>query len=145
MHDRLVSVIHPTEGNDITGVISFSREGDNVRIIATVTGLEPESMHGLHIHEYGDCTEGDGTSAGEHYDPFGMPHAGPTDNERHMGDLGNLVSDQNGVAELDYVDEVVELDGEFSIIGRGVIVHAEEDDFESQPAGDAGDRGAARL
>jgi len=69
-----------------------------------------------------------------------MPHGGPTDTDRHVGDLGNLASDENGVATVDFVDEVLELDGMFTILGRGVVVHAQEDDLESQPVGDAGAR-----
>lgn len=140
IHDRLIAVVHPTEGNDVTGVVTFSREGDDVRVIATVSGLEPESMHGFHIHQYGDCSDADGLSAGGHFDPFGMPHGAPTNTDRHMGDLGNLVSDQDGVATLNFIDDVLELDGAFTILGRGVVVHAEEDDLETQPTGDAGPR-----
>lgn len=140
VHDRLISVVTPTVENEVAGVVTFTREGENVRVIATITGLEPESMHGFHIHQYGDCSDENGLSAGGHFNPFGMPHGAPTDNERHIGDLGNLTSDANGVASLDYVDTVLDLDGAFSILGRGVVVHAGEDDLESQPTGDAGSR-----
>jgi len=140
IHDRLIAVVHPTEGNDATGVVSFTREGDDIRVIATISGLEPQSMHGFHIHQYGDCSDADGLSAGGHFDPFGMPHGAPTNTERHMGDLGNLVSDEDGVATLNFIDEVLELDGAFTILGRGVVVHADEDDLETQPTGDAGPR-----
>jgi superoxide dismutase, Cu-Zn family len=140
VHDRLIAVINPTVENEAAGVVTFTREGDNVRVIATITGLEPESMHGFHIHQYGDCSDESGLSAGGHFNPFGMPHGSPTDTERHVGDLGNLTSDADGVASLDYVDTVLDLDGAFSILGRGVVVHAGEDDLESQPTGDAGSR-----
>ncbi len=140
VYDRLIAVIHPTEGNDTQGVVTFSREGDDVRVVATVDGLDEEGLHGFHIHQYGDCSAEDATSAGGHFNPYGMPHAGPTDDERHMGDLGNLVSDENGIATLDYIDPVIELDGEFSIVGRSVVVHAQQDDLETQPTGDAGAR-----
>jgi len=140
VHDRMTAVIHPTEGNEASGVVTFVREGDNVRVTATVAGLEPESMHGFHIHEYGDCSAEDATSAGGHYNPYGMPHSSPTDTERHMGDLGNLIADEEGIATVDFVDEVLEMDGIFSILGYGVVVHAEEDDLVSQPTGDAGAR-----
>src|SRR5690625_7653690 len=64
VHTRLVAVINPTDGNEASGVITFSREGEDVRVIATISGLDPESQHGFHIHEYGDCSASDGTSAG---------------------------------------------------------------------------------
>ncbi|MEX1063603.1 MAG: superoxide dismutase family protein [Balneolaceae bacterium] len=138
--DRLVAVIHPTDGNEASGVVTFSREGDDIRVIATISDLEPESRHGFHIHEYGDCSADDGTSAGGHFSPYGMRHGAPTDDERHMGDMGNLAVDEEGVATIDYVDTTLELEGAFSIAGRGVVVHAGEDDLESQPTGDAGAR-----
>jgi superoxide dismutase, Cu-Zn family len=140
IHDRMVAVIHPTAGNEATGVVTFTREGENVRVIATVSGLEPESLHGFHVHQYGDCSDESGLSAGGHFNPYGMPHSGPTDTQRHVGDLGNLASDENGVATLEFTDEVLEMNGMFTILGRGVVIHAGEDDLESQPTGDAGAR-----
>ncbi|MEX1010730.1 MAG: superoxide dismutase family protein [Balneolaceae bacterium] len=139
-YDRMVATITPTAESDVTGSVTFTREQEGIRVIATVSGLEPESLHGFHIHEFGDCSADDGTSAGGHYDPFGMPHSGPDNNQRHMGDLGNLVADENGIATIDFYDSHLELDGDFTILGRGVIVHAGEDDLESQPTGDAGAR-----
>jgi len=138
--DELVAVIHPTEGNDISGVVRFTREDDGVRVHAEVHGLDAESLHGFHIHEFGDCTSSDGTSAGGHFDPHGSEHGAPTDEDRHVGDLGNLPADENGVAEVNYVDEKLSFDGIDSILGRGLIVHADEDDLVSQPVGDAGAR-----
>lgn len=139
-HDQLVAVLHPTDGNETSGVVTFTREGDQVRVSATIEGLEPESRHGFHIHQFGDCTATDGTSAGGHFNPAENPHAGPDSDQRHVGDLGNLDSNADGVAELDYADSVIELEGANSILGRGVIVHAGEDDMETQPTGDAGSR-----
>lgn len=138
--DELVAVIHPTEGNDISGIVRFSREADGVRVHAEVEGLNAESLHGFHIHEFGDCTSSDGTSAGGHFNPHDREHGAPTDQARHVGDLGNLPADENGVAEVNYVDEKLSFDGADSILGRGLIVHAEEDDLVSQPVGDAGAR-----
>ncbi|MEX0928910.1 MAG: superoxide dismutase family protein [Balneolales bacterium] len=136
-NDQLITVIHPTEGNDASGSVTFTREADGVRVNATVSGLEPDSRHGFHIHEFGDCSASDGTSAGGHFSPEEMPHSAPTDDERHMGDLGNLQSDQDGVATVNFVDPIIEMD---RILGRGVIIHAGEDDYETQPTGDAGAR-----
>lgn len=138
--DKLNATINPTEGSNVVGNVTFTREGEDVRVLATITGLEPESRHGFHIHQYGDCSASDGTSAGGHYNPYGMPHGSPTDSERHMGDLGNVVSNEEGVAEIDFTDTHIEMDGPFSILGRGIIVHAGNDDFETQPTGDAGAR-----
>jgi superoxide dismutase, Cu-Zn family len=138
--DKAVAVIHPTEGNDISGVVIFTQTDEGVRVEATVSGLPAESLHGFHIHEYGDCRASDATSAGGHFNPTDMPHGGPTDTERHLGDLGNLPTDEDGVATIDFVDEQISLRGEHSIIGYAVIVHEDRDDLVSQPVGDAGPR-----
>ena len=138
--DYAVAVIHPTEGNDISGVVKFTQTDEGVRVEATISGLPSESLHGFHIHEYGDCRASDGLSAGGHFNPTDMPHGGPTDAERHLGDLGNLPTDEEGVASVDFVDEQLSLSGEHSIIGFGVIVHEQRDDLVSQPVGDAGPR-----
>jgi len=138
--DELVAVLHPTEGNNVYGVVRFTRNDDGVQVEGEVHGLDPNSTHGFHIHEFGDCTADDATSAGDHFDPHDQPHGGPDDTERHAGDMGNLTSDENGTAEISFTDTVMTFRGAASILGRGVIVHAEEDDLETQPTGDAGDR-----
>ncbi len=137
--EKAVCVLHPTEGNDVTATVTFTRTETGVRIVADASGLS-EGKHGFHIHEYGDCTAPDGTSAGGHYNPTGEEHGGPDDTERHVGDLGNIVADADGNAGYERIDNVIELNGEHSIIGRAVIIHAGEDDLESQPTGAAGAR-----
>lgn len=133
-------VLHPTEGNEAEGVVTFTQTDDGVRIEASISGLEAGSSHGFHIHQYGDCRAADGTSAGGHFNPEDMPHGGPDDMQRHVGDLGNLEADENGEASADFTDSFLELNGANSILGRGVIIHAGQDDLESQPTGDAGSR-----
>ena len=96
--------------------------------------------HGFHVHEKGDLSAPDLSSAGGHYNPTGHPHAGPKADKRHMGDLGNLSANTQGVATLDYVDPALRLDGEHSIVGKSVIVHAGRDDLKTQPSGDSGSR-----
>lgn len=139
-YNELVAVVNPTMGNETNGVVRFMKQQTGIRVIGEIHGLEPNSTHGFHIHEFGDCTAMDGTSAGGHFDPLDMPHAGPDDEVRHVGDLGNLEADENGTAKIDFVDSVISFEGVSSILGRGIIVHAEEDDLESQPTGDAGAR-----
>ena len=102
-------------------------------------GLEP-GQHGFHVHEFGDLTDlQKGESAGGHFNPTGMPHGRPDDEERHAGDLGNIEADQNGVANVNIRDSVLRLNGPQSILGRAIVVHAKADEF-TQPSGDAGDR-----
>jgi len=134
------AVMHATEGNSIEGVVTFTQTEEGVRVQAEISGLGSESLHGFHIHEYGDCRAADGTSAGGHFNPEGMDHGAPTDDNRHIGDLGNLPSNEDGVATVDFVDPMLSLSGENSIVGYGVIVHADEDDLITQPTGAAGPR-----
>ena len=139
-----IAVLHPTEGNDVHGVVTFTKVADGVKVSADVRGLTP-GKHGFHIHQYGDCSAPDGTSAGGHFSPMNMKHGAPTDQERHEGDMGNIVADSTGVATLDWVDSRLSFSGPNSIIGRGVIVHAGEDDLKSQPTGAAGARVACGV
>jgi Cu-Zn family superoxide dismutase len=134
-----MATISPTQGNNARGTVRFIQEGNSVRVIADLTGLSP-GEHGFHVHEKGDCSAPDASSAGDHFNPTKHAHAGRDAGERHMGDLGNITADANGRAQLDYVDTKLTLGGEHSIIGRSVVVHAKRDDLKSQPAGDSGPR-----
>lgn len=80
------------------------------------------------MHQFGDTTNGC-TSAGPHFNPFHKTHGGPDDEERHAGDLGNLVADENGIAKFDFNDRVLRLNGPYSIIGRTIVVHSDPDDL----------------
>ena len=132
--------LKPTEGSTARGrVVFFEAATRGVRVVAHVEGLAP-GEHGFHIHENGDCSAPDASSAGGHFDPTGMPHAGPEAERRHAGDLGNLTADESGMAHLERVDTHLSLEGGGSIVGRAVVVHAGRDDLTSQPAGDAGGR-----
>lgn len=139
-----VAVLIPTVGNAVTGVVRFTQVDGGVRVVADVSGLKP-GTHGFHIHEFGDISAADGMSAGGHLNPGHAKHGAPDAAERHEGDLGNLKADDNGHASADYIDTVISLNGPTSIIGRGVIVHADADDLKSQPVGNAGKRVAAGV
>lgn len=135
----------PTKNNQVAGTVSFVQRGNTVTVEARVTGLSP-GLHGFHIHEKGDCRAADASSAGGHFNPGGVPHAGPDSATRHAGDLGNITADANGTAV--YKAQVTGISlgaGEDSIIGRAVIVHANADDLKTQPAGNAGPRLACGL
>ena len=134
-----VAVLHATGHGKVEGMIWFTQQGNHVEISGEITGLTP-GLHAFHIHEFGDCSSPDGMSAGGHYNPTGMKHGSPEHGERHVGDLGNIRADDNGKAAIDIKDTLVQLHGPHSIIGRAVIVHADPDDFKSQPAGNAGAR-----
>jgi Cu-Zn family superoxide dismutase len=139
-----ISVLHPTEGNDVLGVVHFYDTPEGVRVVAEVQGLTP-GEHGFHVHEFGDCSAPDATSAGGHFNPDNTPHGAPTDATRHVGDLGNLSADDAGAAQFQWTDSLLAFHGPHSILGRGVIVHAGEDDYTSQPSGAAGPRVACGV
>ena len=127
----------------VKGTILFMQApGTTTLIKGTVTGLEP-GLHGFHIHEFGDMSKGC-ESMGGHYNPDGVDHG--DEQEGHVGDLGNITADESGVAKINIVSNRIVLMGDRSIVGRGVVVHADKDDLgqggdeESLKTGNAGDR-----
>lgn len=137
---QAICLLYPTEGNNVTGKVTFTEVEGGLRVVALVSGLEPNTKHGFHIHEYGDCSAVDASSAGGHFNPTHMSHGGPMDKMRHNGDLGNLEADGNGNATIDYVDPMLALRGDESIIGLSIIVHKNPDDMKTQPTGNSGPR-----
>lgn len=134
-----VANLQPTANNSVTGTVTFTQMEGHVHVVAHISGLTP-GVHGFHVHETGDCSAPDATSAGGHYNPSAMQHSAPDSAMRHTGDLGNVVADSTGNAHLDYMDMHLALNGEHSIVGKAVIVHADPDDFTTQPTGNAGAR-----
>ena len=132
-----VAVLIPTEGNNAAGVVRFARVDKGLRVMARITNLSP-GLHGFHIHRFGDCRAADAASAGAHFNPHETGHGGLHSNRRHAGDLGNLTADAQGMATVDMVVPLIQLDGPDSVIGRSVIVHADPDDLTSQPTGKSG-------
>ena len=142
---KAIAVLHPTTGNKVSGTVTFTEEADGIRVQANVTGLTP-GKHGFHVHEFGDCSAADGSSAGGHFNPTNQPHAGPDATARHVGDMGNIEADSSGTAKLDYVDHHISLtNNERWVIGHAVIVHEKADDLKSQPTGNAGGRVACGV
>ncbi len=138
---KAIALLSPAKDKAVKGVVTFTQTAKGVKVYAHLEGLTP-GKHGFHIHEFGDCSAPDLTSAGGHFNPTQMSHGAPTDTIRHAGDLGNIVADDKGMAVLEWVDPVMQLSGPNSIIGRAVIVHAKEDDLKTQPTGNAGAREA---
>jgi superoxide dismutase, Cu-Zn family len=136
---KAVATLAPTKGSTVAGHVSFVKVDGGVKVTAHISGLTP-GLHGFHIHEFGDCSAADGSSAGGHFNPAGHPHGGPKDAERHAGDLGNIEAGKDGVATLDVVDAAMTLEGSSGILGGGVIVHEKADDLKTQPTGNAGGR-----
>lgn len=141
-HIYATAKIAPASGSNVSGEVGFHQDGEEVRIQGTLTGLEP-GEHGLHVHAVGDCSAPDASSAKGHFAPDGDPHGSPEEpaDLHHVGDLGNIMADAAGIAQINKSDAEMSLQtGDNSIIGRAMIVHAEADDLTSQPSGAAGAR-----
>jgi Cu-Zn family superoxide dismutase len=136
---KAVAVMNALGSSGVSGTVTFTKAEKGVQVEAKLTGLKPGD-HGFHIHEFGDCSAPDGASAGGHFNPSGEAHAGPHDAQRHTGDMGNIKAGADGTATLSYVDPRASFEGANSILGRGVIVHVNPDDFKTQPTGNAGGR-----
>ncbi len=137
-----MAVLEPTQGSTVRGAVDFVRKGGVVLVTANLSGFSPNSTHGIHIHEIGDCTARDGASAGPHFNPSSSDHGGTAGSKRHGGDLGNLTADDKGnIAATVVVDGGLAFgNGTDSIVGRALVVHANADDLKSQPAGNSGAR-----
>lgn len=139
---RATAGLQPTKGNKAFAEATFEQAGPNsVRVIVFAQNLKPGAEHGFHIHEVGDCSSADGMGAKGHFNPNAKPHGNPSAPEHHAGDLASLKAEKNGRAKLDTVVEGITLaPGPTSIVGRAVVIHADPDDYVSQPAGNSGAR-----
>ena len=138
---RATAALQPTKGSKAFGEATFEEVGGKTRVVVFAQGLKPDAEHGFHIHEAGDCSSGDGMSAKGHFNPLGKPHGHPTAAERHAGDLPSLRAGKDGRAKLDVeVDAITVRPGPTSVVGRGLIIHADPDDYKTQPTGNAGAR-----
>lgn len=138
---KAVCQVRPTKGNKTRGVVIFQKTRDGrIRVTARINGLKPGQKHAIHIHQFGDCRDLAGKSAGGHFNPAEKPHGLPPSAERHAGDLGNLEADDEGRAKFSLtVDNISLGGGDNNIIGRAIVVHALPDDG-GQPTGNAGAR-----
>lgn len=138
--------LQPTRGNTTNGEVRFVQQGDTVLVSGEVRGLKPGSEHGFHIHERGDCSSGDGMSAGGHYNPGGRRHGAYGGAEHHAGDLPSLRADANGVARFEFTTTSISVgSGVSDVVGRGLIVHRDPDDYTTQPTGNSGPRLACAV
>ena len=144
---RATAALQPTKGSKAFGEVTFEQDGDKVRMSAFAQGLKADSEHGFHIHEVGDCSSGDGMSAKGHFNPTGKPHGDPSKGEHHVGDLPALRANKRGRAKVEVSLSGVSLQpgASNSIIGRGMIIHADPDDYKTQPTGNSGSRVACGV
>ncbi len=138
--------LQATRGNTTSGEVRFTQQGDRVQISGEVRGLKPNAEHGFHVHEKGDCSSGDGMSTGGHFNPMGRMHGAHGRGEHHVGDLPSLKADAAGVARFSFESTSVAVgSGSNDIVGRGLIVHRDPDDYTTQPTGNAGPRLACAV
>ncbi len=136
-----------TAGHQVTGAISIVPMGDGVHLTGSLQGLPPNGEFGFHIHEKGDCSAPDASSAGGHFNPAGVEHGNPQGSPHHAGDMMNAKSDAQGAAQINaHVDGLTLGDGGGSdVIGKAVVVHEKADDYQTQPSGDSGARVACGV
>ena len=141
-----VARLMPTQGNTTTGEVRFTTLGAKVLVEAQVSGLKPGAEHGFHVHEKGDCNSGDGMSTGGHFNPLGHAHGAHGQSSHHAGDLPSLVANAQGQASLRFESATISVGtGATDVVGRGLIVHRDPDDFKTQPTGNAGPRWACAV
>ena len=134
-------------GSLVSGTLRLMPMADGVHLTGEVGGLTPGSTHAIHIHEKGDCSAADASSAGGHFNPTGEPHGKVGTPTHHAGDMNNIVANAEGGAKVDVHAQGVVLGGGAANdgVGRAVVVHAAADDYTSQPSGNAGARVACGV
>ncbi len=143
---RATAQLQPTTGNTTSGSVSFVQKGNKVLVSGEIRGLKPNAEHGFHVHEKGDCSSGDGMSAGGHFNPTGAPHGSHGMGMHHTGDLPSLKADAGGVARFNFESGSLAVgSGVTDIVGKGLIVHRDPDDYKTQPTGNAGPRLACAV
>lgn len=143
---RATAQLQSTTGNTTSGTVSFVQAGNKVHVSGEVRGLKPGAEHGFHVHEKGDCSSGDGMSAGGHFNPTGAPHGSHGMGMHHTGDLPSLKADAGGVAKFNFDSSTITVgSGNTNIVGKGLIVHRDPDDYKTQPTGNAGPRLACAV
>lgn len=139
------AALAPTRGNQTTGTVRFVQTGGTVQVSGEIRGLKPNAEHGFHVHEKGDCSSGDGMSAGAHYNPANDPHGRHGAGRHHVGDLPSLKADASGSAKFSFESSSLRVgSGSNDIVGKGLIVHRDPDDY-SQPSGNSGPRLACAV
>ncbi len=141
--EHALARVNPSSGSEVIGEVKFTQRGSDTLVEIYLTHLSP-GVHGLHVHEKGDCSAPDALSAGGHYNPAGQPHGGP-DGPHHLGDLGNVTAGADGIVNMNVHVKSLELSGDQSVVGRAIVVHAAADDLATQPSGNSGKRVACGI
>lgn len=142
-----VAQVAPTQGNTVTGSLALAQSAEGVHITGTVQGLKPDAEFGFHVHEKGDCSAPDGSSAGGHFNPTQAQHGNPSGGAHHAGDMMNIRSNAEGVAQVDTTAAGTTLHGDSTtdVMGKAIVVHEGPDDYATQPSGNSGKRVACGV
>src|SRR6185369_1851262 len=132
-------------GNSVKGVsgtLQLATTDGGVQLSGQISGLAPNTEHGFHVHQTGDCSAADFKSAGDHFNPEGAMHGSPDSATHHLGDLLSVKSDADGTANVEtkLVGGTLKDGGAHDLVGKALIVHAKPDDYKTQPSGNSGDR-----
>ena len=140
-------ILASASGSLVSGKLTVVPMGNGVHLTGEIGGLSPGSTHAIHIHEKGDCSAADASSAGGHFNPSAQPHGKVGSGAHHGGDMDNLLANAEGVAKVNAHAEGVTLGGGAAndVAGKAVIVHAAADDYRTQPTGNAGGRVACGV
>lgn len=139
--DTAVAALASKSGTVTQGSVTFTQRANTVLVKADVTGLPPNTEHGFHVHEKGDCSTPDAMSAGGHFNPTAKPHGSMSMPDHHAGDINNLKADASGRAQASFeLADVTVAPGPNSVVGRAVVVHKDPDDYKTQPTGNSGGR-----
>lgn len=142
-----MAVLSGASGSEVSGTATFTQTAEGkVKLVLSVNNLST-GKHAVHLHENGDCSAEDASSAGGHWNPEGEEHGKRGEDEFHAGDINNLTVGEDGLGSLVMVVDGWSIgDGQDTdILNKAVIIHAEADDFTSQPSGDAGSRVACGV
>lgn len=143
---QATAALTPTTGNTTSGTVQFVQHGSRVQVTGEIRGLKPNAEHGFHVHDKGDCSSGDGMSTGGHFNPGAAPHGAHGKGMHHAGDLPSLRANGSGVATFSFESDSIAVgSGANNIVGRGLIVHRDPDDYTTQPTGNAGPRLACAV
>ena len=146
MGQKASAALESRSGSNVKGTVNFTSQGHDVLVTGNFSGLKPNAEQGFHVHEKGDCSAPDATSAGGHFNPDTKAHGMPGSGSNHAGDMPNIKSDANGNASYSATLRGFAVStGPTGILGRSVVVHRDPDDYKSQPAGNSGPRIACGL
>ena len=135
------ALIDAASDSAVTGMATFTQNGEQITLTIEIQGASP-GLHAVHIHENGDCSSPDGKSAGGHWNPTEVAHGKWGEGEFHLGDIGNITVGEDGTGSITLTTDLWEIGtgSDIDVVGKGIIVHADADDFVSQPSGAAGAR-----